>query len=304
VGRKEDARVLKRRRGIFAALRDADARVYVARNAGYEVGMVGLWARANGRRFVYSSSSAADFDFSPLTAARAGTQLDQWFTRVQYRAGLRVANAVVVQTDEQLALARRVGIRPTLIRSFCPLPPVPHREREAFLWVGALIEFKDPLAYVRLAAAVPEARFWMIATDRGPRWRALADRVRAEAQSVPNLELLAPRPREELLELYERAVAVVTTSYFEGFPNALLEAWARGTPALSLRIDPDGVIAANRLGRVAGASVERLAADAREAWRGRATVDSEQTRTYIARVHDPAAIGGQWAELVRRLAKR
>jgi glycosyltransferase involved in cell wall biosynthesis len=141
----------------------------------------------------------------------------------------------------------------------------------------------------------------MVATDRGPRWRTLADRVRVEAQRVPNLELLPARPRNELLGLYERAVAVVTTSYFEGFPNALLEAWARGAPALSLRIDPDGVIARHRLGRVAHGSPADLAAYAREAWEARAAVDPEHTRTYVAAVHDPAAVGAQWVDLVGRL---
>ena len=295
------SRGVRRRLAVLRALREADASVYIQRNAGFETGVVGTFARATARRFVYSSSSLADFDLTKRTAQQAGASLDEWPTRLQYRVGLRAAHRVVVQTEEQEALARRLRLDPVAIRSFCEPASFSDRRREALLWVGRLIGFKDPLAYVELARAVPEAVFWMVATDSGPQWTALADRVRAAAAEVPNLELVPPRGREELFDLYERAVAVVTTSHFEGFPNALLEAWARGTPALSLRIDPDGVIERRGLGFVAHGSAERLAAAARQWWRNPAAAAGPQSaaREYVVEMHAPAVVGAQWVELVR-----
>lgn len=295
---------LARRLAILAALRAANASLYIQRSAGFETGVVGAFAKTARRSFVFSSSSDADFDLDAITSRDAGASLDRRPTRLQYRWGLRLADEIVVQTYAQQVLAQdRLALQTRVIRSFCsPDAPV-DRPGEAFLWIGGLVAFKDPLAYVRLAAAVPEAMFWMIGTDRGPIWNELAAAVRGAAKKVPNLEILAPHGRAELLELYNRAVAVVSTSRFEGFPNVFLEAWARGRPVLSLAVDPDGIVEQFGLGVVGDGSLLTLAAAARKLWHGREdyAAMSSVTRQYVRDFHDPAVVGRQWVGLVREL---
>jgi glycosyltransferase involved in cell wall biosynthesis len=213
-----------------------------------------------------------------------------------------------VQTEDQVAMAERnIGRKPRLIRSFCERVDSADGpgEREAFLWIGGLIDYKDPMAYVRLAEQVPEARFWMIGTGRGADWDALSAEVEASAERLPNLELLPPRSREALRELYARAVAVVNTSEFEGFPNTFMEGWACGAPALSLRIDPDRVIGRRDLGYVADGSSEALAEAARRLWASRTNAHSRATaaREYIAATHDPDIVAAQWAQMIEGLTR-
>lgn len=296
---------LARRRSIVAALRAADARVYVQRSAGDATGIVAAYARCAGRRFVFSSSSESDFTRDLLALHRSGTSLDEWPTRLQYLVGLRLAHRVVVQTETQrnLALHER-GVRADVIASFCEPAPVQDRPREAFLWIGGISGVKDPLAFVELARRVPEARFVMVASSRGREWAELERDVLAQAQAVSNLELRSAAPREQILDLYSVAVAVVNTSWFEGFPNTFLEGWARGVPALSLRVDPDGVIERNGLGVVCAGSIECLAKGARSMWARRDAVDPEATRRYVRRVHDPAVVSASWAQLVEELLAR
>jgi glycosyltransferase involved in cell wall biosynthesis len=176
-------------------------------------------------------------------------------------------------------------------------------ERQAFIWLGGLIDYKGPLDYVRLAELVPEARFWMVATRRGSEWDALADEVSAAADRLPNLELLPPRGREQLFELYDKAIAVVNTSAFEGFPNTFMEGWSSGAAALSLNVDPDGVIERHDLGFAANGDMAALADAASGLWERRLALDdvSATTRRYIAEHHDPAVIGEAWELLVERL---
>jgi glycosyltransferase involved in cell wall biosynthesis len=295
---------LARRRAILRALRAAAAAVYVQRSAGFETGMVGVFARATGRRLIFSSSHEADFTRDAETARSAGASLDDRLTRLQYRVGLRCAHVVVAQTEDQRDLARQsLGIRAEVIRSFCELPPEVAPRRDAFLWVGGLVDFKDPHAYVELARRAPELPFRMVATDRGEAWRRLAAEVRAAATALPNLELLPQRPRADLLDLYTGSVAVVNTSRLEGFPNTFLEAWARGTPALSLHIDPDRIIERRGLGTFTGGSMDALVEAARDLWARRDDLGavSAATRQYVATVHDPAVVGSEWAALVREL---
>ena len=290
-----------RRRAALTALRAARARVYIQRSAGFETALVGVHARATRGRFVFSSSSVADFTRDPAVARNAGAGLEDRATRWQYLLGLRLAHAVVVQTAEQQRLAQSDrGVRSQVIPSFAELEPlepgVP--SRDMFLWAGGLIGSKDPLAYVELARRVPEARFVMVAGDRGAAWAPLAAETRAAAAAVPNLELVPPLAPAGLRALYRHAVAVVSTSRFEGFPNVFLEGWARGTPALSLRVDPDGVIAREGLGAACGGSIDRLAEAAADLWARRGAIDGAPFRAYVERRHAPAVVGAEWLRVV------
>jgi glycosyltransferase involved in cell wall biosynthesis len=293
-----------RRRAMLRALRTADARVYIQRSAGFETGVIAGYARATGRRFVFSSSSEADFAKDPLVAERAGASLDEWPTRLQYLVGLRLAHAVVVQTEAQRSLARRErGVDARVIRSFCEPAALVPVEREAFLWIGGLTGVKNPLAFVELAERVPDASFRMVTSARGEAWARLADEVRLRAEAAPNLELLPALPRDELLPLYARSVAIVNTSWFEGFPNTFLEGWARGTPALSLCVDPDGVIESHGLGTVCNGSARCLEEAARRLWHTRNDIQPERMRAYVERIHHPKVIAPQWASLVEELMR-
>ena len=118
---------------------------------------------------------------------------------------------------------------------------------------------------------------------------------------MANLRLLPRLGRDDVLSLYGRAVAVVNTSWIEGFPNTFLEGWARGIPALSLRVDPDGVIERNALGAVAHGSLDRMEAAVRELWDARDSIDPAPLQGYVARFHDPKVIGSEWAALIQEL---
>lgn len=275
------------------ALRRADASVYLQRAAGFQTGVVAMHARLGRRRFVYASASSLDL-LGRLPIPRRDS--------VAARLGFRLADAIVVQTEDQLrtAPARQKTI---LIPSLCDCPPMSGTQRDILLWVGRPASYKNPLAFLRLGRAVPEACFVMVGIPGPP----LGDRAFVEAAAaVPNLEVLPPLTHSQVLPLYERAVAVVNTSDFEGFPNVFMEGWARGALALSLRVDPDGVIARYGLGFAAGGSPELLATAARQAWERRAEPDQRRSDAaeYVRSHHSPEAVAGQWETLISSLAQR
>ena len=193
------------------------------------------------RRLIFSSAIDGDFTLQTLSAGRHRVVL--------YRAGLESASAIVVQSRQQLELARRALRRvPRLecIPSFAEDPPEPELPRpapEAFLWIGRLIDYKRPLQYLELARAMPETHFWMLGVSNES--QSYAAEIVERATGMPNLELLEPRPHAETMQLVRRAIAIVSTSRLEGMPNVFLEAWGRGVPVLSLSFDPDGIIEAN-----------------------------------------------------------
>ncbi len=279
---------------IWDALDQADAATYVLRMATPAVGVAGVFCRLKGRRLVWAGANDADFTLEIFEGARGTAQL--------FVVGLRVAKVVVVQSAQQVEMASKAFPflrRVVEIPSFVEPQPAVTDEPEAFVWAGRVVEYKQPMRYLDLAEAVPEARFRMIpVADRTP--QADIDAIHRRAAQLPNVELVEPLPHAELQELVRRAPAVVNTSRLEGMPNVFLEAWAAGVPVLSLQFDPDGRVAEHGLGIAAAGDFDAFVAGARRLWSDRAERDryAAVTRGYIDRVHGLEAVAGRWMDVV------
>jgi glycosyltransferase involved in cell wall biosynthesis len=284
-------------RVIWRALRVANAEVVVVRTASPLVGVAAAFCKLHRRAFIFSSSNISDFTLEKMRSRR---------NRVLYRLGLRLADVVVVQSLDQVALARQAYPwldRVEQIPSFAePAPPLTSHDRpkpDAFLWFGRCVGQKQPMRYLALARAVPEARFLMIPVPVEASSREL-DELRASARDVANLELLDALPHAQLSQVISSAVAVVNTSVLEGMPNSFLEAWASGVPVLTLQFDPDDVVERHALGISAQGSWERFVAGARELWEGRTRREemARRTRAYVEDVHSIEGVGARWSRLI------
>lgn len=287
---------------ISYSLWRAPSPVVVYRTASLELGMVGIYSKLTRRRMVFSTANRFDFDLAQATPRARD--------RILYRLGVRLADYIVVQTDEQVELCRSAfGREPVLIRSLADVADAqPADAPEAFLWVGRLVSYKNPAAYLDLARAVPDAKFWMVgvpACDREDD-RRLGKEVLREAREIPNLEILAPRPQPEIERLMANAVASVNTSYNEGMPNVLLEAWAQGVPALVLEQDPDSVVTKHGLGAFAAGSSHCLAEHALGLWETRFHRPELQARCreYVAAYHSLETVTSQWLDVLHLASLR
>jgi glycosyltransferase involved in cell wall biosynthesis len=271
-------------------LRANPASVLVQRAAGIHTPLVAVIARLLGCRFVYASAGVVDFD-SRSPARR------RWIAWA-FGVGVRLADRIVVQTAEQARLCQdRFERDPVVIASIAEPAPQQSCRPDLFLWIGAPTDHKQPLAFVELARAVPEARFVMVVGEARPYERAAGEADLAKAAAgLANITLLPSRPRTELASLLDRAVAVVSTSRSEGMPNVFLEAWARGAPTLALNHDPDGVIERERLGGCAHGSPARLAELARELWeqRDHRAELAARCRRYVGEEHAPEHVADRW----------
>jgi glycosyltransferase involved in cell wall biosynthesis len=278
-------------RTLLALVR-SPTRVVVTRIANRTVAVAALAARMRRARFVYSSANITDFGFGGL---------DRAFNVRLFERGLRAADEIVVQTEEQAELCRsRFGRDAVVIRSIAERVEPRTGSPEAFLWVGRLVPYKRLDVYLDLAADVPEARFRVIAAPGPGPEPELSARLERAREELPNLEVLAPRPRAELGELVERAVAMVNTGEREGMPNVLLEGWSRGVPALVFGHDPDGLVERHGLGGYAAGSRDRLAELARSLWASRDDQRelAERCIGYVRREHDLDAVCAAWLRIL------
>jgi glycosyltransferase involved in cell wall biosynthesis len=237
---------------LWAAMKRADADVYYVSCANGLVAQVVIFAHAHGRKAIFRVASASDCDPKQLL-------IRYWRDKQLYRYGLLRADRVLAQTtDQQEALRANYGRESTVL----PNLMAPRGERRDFaardidiLWVGNIRALKRPDRLFELARRLPEARVHMVG---GPHsnYESLFESVRQEAASLPNVTFHGHVPAASIGEFYERARVLAGTSEIEGFPNTYLQAWAHGAPVVAF-LDPDRLIARNRLGTVV-ASVEEM----------------------------------------------
>ena len=76
------------------------------------------------------------------------------------------------------------------------------------------------------------------------------ERIIEDLRALRNVEYLGQVPPQKAAQIIADAAVLLTTSDEEGFPNTFLQAWSSGTPVVSLKIDPDGIIERMSLGAV------------------------------------------------------
>ena len=117
-----------------------------------------------------------------------------------------------------------------------------------------------------------------------------SERAIEQFKSIPNIEYRGQVSPADAVRITSESAVLLSTSQEEGFPQTFLEAWAYGTPVVTLGIDPGSVISTCALGRVcadvdsAAAAVAQLVADP-----GLREALSKNAREYVGRAHTAAA---------------
>lgn len=214
------------------AMRRADADLYIDRNSPRKTAFTYLLARLLRKRLLYHVANDANLTRRCDALNRPTRAL---FTRAVRHADARVAQS----THQQELLTDGYDSDSTVVPNGYPAVDSvrPATERDGFLWVGRFNEqHKRPHLLLELAERLPESEFTLIGpvdTDND-----YQRQVQNRAERLPNVSLLGAVDPREIHGHYRTAVALVSTSAYEGFPNVFLEAWRQGTPVVSLDVDP------------------------------------------------------------------
>jgi len=230
---------------LYLALRRERPHVVYQRCLMPYTGLCALYCRISGARFVFHVASDGDVHREHRTGMSPGAILRRLSRRIS-EYGMRRADAIVVQTEDQARILKtEYGLTASVIvPNFHPRADhrsdVGSRPRLRVLWVANLKPIKNPEMYVDLAEAFAghesSPEFVMIGRPGDTeRYRTLHERI----AHLPNMTYLGELSIERVNDEIANSDVLVNTSFAEGFPNTFIQAWLRGVPVLSWRVDPD-----------------------------------------------------------------
>jgi glycosyltransferase involved in cell wall biosynthesis len=230
-------------------------------------------ARLAGVRTIFST--ALDRDVYPRHAL---FWRPRWWPL--YAWGLSRTDRIFVQHQGQLsALPKRWQSKAYIVPSIAGEAAIvkSHCEREKYVaWVAVLREVKRPDLLIQIARKMPNIRFVVCGgTSSFASSPGYGERIVNELRLTANIDFRGPVAPEVAQRIIADSAVFLSTSDEEGFPNTFLQAWASGTPVVSLTIDPDLVIKKKRLGTVSR-TIEAAVADIQ------LLIDSPQRREDIA----------------------
>jgi glycosyltransferase involved in cell wall biosynthesis len=281
--------------GLIGAMREVDADVYYQSPAGAATGITAWFCRRHGKRFI--ARIASDLACIP------GKQLIRfWRDRKIYEYGLRHADLIVAQSEQQRTLLRQnYGLKSEVLDMAVEMPSGPQPEKDIdVLWVSNLRPVKRPEVVLELARRLPDVRF-TLAGGALPGAEDYYRSIRNAASAIPNLTCPGAVPYDEVGTLFSRARLFLNTSQIEGFPNTFLQAWVRGVPVVAF-FDPDGLIRQRQLGHTATdledmvAAIRRLLGDDAERTR-----IGERARAHAVAQFGPKHIASRYLEMLAAL---
>jgi len=125
--------------------------------------------------------------------------------------------------------------------------------------------------------------------------------LRLQIGETPNLEYLGFQPLEIVKQYMSKSALLVNTSKSEGFSNTFIEAWNNYTPVVSLSVDPDNIVQANKLGKVSG-SFKQMVQDINALMNDHKLRDELATNgyEYVMREHDIVKNAQQLDQIIKR----
>lgn len=293
---------------LLTMLREERADVYYSRGAGYftpfvtraasDVGATSVLALASDRDLYASSGKVLFAVPNARLSALIGPVAHAGFRRW----GLRAADLVAVQNEEQAAACASFGLPHAILPNIVQLPSrellATPASRDA-IWAGNVLDGRrskglDEL--VALAGMLPNVGFTVVGKISGESGRAAL----AALQGMSNVELDGALSHSETQRRVAEHRLVINTSPSEGFSNVMLEGWSLGRPAVTLWVNPSGLLSGDRLGICGAGDLETMASAvvALLLEPGVRTAMGERGRAYVREMHAPDRVCARFESLV------
>ena len=224
------------------AVKNYQPDVIIQACAGTQTAVLSYIARKNNVMFVHRIANDRDVD----KRLRSFLSFYEYYI---YTYGVKHSDILLCQNNYQLTqIKRRFPNKKSVVIHNPFLPPELPGDRERIIhrkyvaWIGRFVEQKNlPLLY-SVAKQLSEYEFHIAGDFDGAATPNLKEIIE-QIENLPNVTMLGYKKKSEIPSFLSNAKLLLATSFYEGFSNVFLEAFAQGTPVVApSRIDPDNII--------------------------------------------------------------
>ncbi len=174
-----------------------------------------------------------------------------------HNLGLLNAQYISVQNKSQFEKLNKRFPKKKIFMLYNPimlqhnLAPLDKMNRSYIAWAGNFRKEKNLKALYDTAVKCKDVKFKIGGMDT-PEIDGETRIFIEHLKQLSNVEFVGYLKRTDVGNFYSKAYALLNTSYFEGFSNTFLEAWAVGTPVIStVHVNPDNIIRKYSIGLIA-----------------------------------------------------
>ena len=280
---------------LWNKLTKEDADVYIASSAGVEIGIIALFCKMKGRRFIYRTAHQIDCNLEFIK--------ERGIVGKIYKYGLENTDVVITQNKEhQEMLWNNHKIDAIILKNCYNIKMTNKQDKKYILWVARCDKWKRPKLFLRIVKNFSQEKFIMI-SPRVEHNKQLFVEIEKEARQLNNLQFIEKVPFSKIQEYFNKAKLFIGTSDYEGFPNTYLQACMGGTPIISLRVNPDKFITKNSLGYCADGNFNLMLKQIKQILKNKDDwkVKSDNTLEYVKKNHDINNIGKRWEKIINKL---
>ncbi len=175
-----------------------------------------------------------------------------FYERKMYRYGLKNAGYIITQNDYQYNKLKEEYAKKRIFKIYNAFylsgEIEGERERKYIAWVGIFSQQKNLDVLVNIVNQLPKIDFKIAGMEPTKGIDENAKKALNALSKHKNVQFVGYLNRTEIMDFLANAYALLNTSHYEGFSNTFLEAFAAGTPVISLNSDPDRILRKYKLG--------------------------------------------------------
>ena len=251
--------------------------------------------------FVYMASNDVDAD------GRYRKNLNL-IEQITCKYGLKRAKAIFSQNSYQYREFKKRFPQKNIFKIYNPyfltedLPEIKDRAKRKYIaWIGIYQYQKNLPALYKIVKKLPDFEFKIAGKERKNLDKDTKS-VLVRLRKCENGKFVGYLRRTEIIPFLSSALALINTSHYEGFSNVFLESFASGTPVITTsRVDPDDIIANNKLGLVAKdyCEIPKLIISLKNSKDYNSM--AHRCRDYVMKNHDPKVIAKKFIDSLKKI---